>query len=473
MVECGLVQVPGRAGLVRMKVVLTILLMLFHQMALATPPAWYSLSHGAAGAEVEPYFKGISQTYFVSDVKSEQRAQDEACSDAMRDIAKYFGVNIKVESNISIGSINGSKDIRFSEKTEEIAGLKLFGLKPEKTAIEKIGTSHLRGYCLIVLRPSAKKHIDVEIKKNQLLYDQEINNLQKALIEKDLEVAKIYADTLQALPLVSTDDRLPVLLKQLKIARKGILTAAIKLDKRHYNVGDELKFFVSLNKKANLYVLMDTGSDWQIIYPNISHRLALVKDGVIEFPSERMIKDGVIPVVYKEMFNKKVNVHLVATESNLFLSRHSEALGAFEYLPYGGNWEKEIQNCVVSKKCVEQFLPVKISNPLDNIALTLKGDPKWTRPLRRALKRYGVKVVDKGNCVLNLKVGKKAIHSNRLNMMINQLVITADLNIKHKHNKLLRMNRNAVVGVDEDQLRETSMTALAEKVRNALVIADR
>ena len=452
-----------------MKVVFTFILLLCANVALAVPPAWYSLSHGPGGAESEPYFKGVSQTYFISDVKSEQRAQDEACSDAMRDIAKYFGVTVKVETNINISSTNGSKDIKFSEKTAETAGLKLFGLKPEKTKIENIGSSHLRAYCLVVLRPTAKTHIEKEIKRNRVIYDQEIENLQKALIAKEIDIAKIHADTLQALPLLSKDERLPVLLDQLKAARRGVLSVSIKLNKENYNVGDELKLFISLNQAANLYVLMDTGSDWQVIYPNMSHRIPQLKAGVVEFPSDRMINDGVVPVVYKEMSDKNVNIHLVATKNNLLLNRYSEPSGMFDYLAYGGDWEKEIKNCVVSKKCVEQYLPVKISNPLEKISLTLEGDTKWTEPLRRALKHRGIRVVKKGNCRLRLRVGRRQIYSNRLNMKLNQLSITADLNIKDKNDKQLKLNRNNVIGMDESQMREASMSALAEKVRNALV----
>jgi len=456
-----------------MKAALTFILTVISGLAMAAPPVWYSQSNGPAGAELEPYFKGVSQTYFVSDVKSEQRAQDEACSDAMRDIAKYFGVNVQVETNVSIGSVNGSKDIRYSEKRAEQAGLKLFGLKPEKTEIEKLGASHLRGYCLIVLRPEAKAHIQKEIKRNQKIYDQEIESLQNALITKDIDVAKIHADTLQALPLLSKDDRLPPLLKQLQTALKGVLDVSLKLNKKNYNVRDEIKFFVALNQNANIYVLMDTGADWQVVYPNTAHRLPLVKSGIIEMPTERMKDEGVVPVIFKEMFNKKIKIHLIAAKDNLLLDHYSETSGVFDYLSYGGKWENNIKNCVVKKRCVEQIVPVIISNPLKDIIVSLQGDENWVRPLRRQLRKRGVRVGRKGNCRLNLNISSKDIYSQRLNMKLNQLSINAGLEMNNQQIKQITLKRNNVIGMDQSQARETSMSVLAEKVHNALVFVER
>ena len=456
-----------------MKTALTLLLLVFSELAMAAPPIWYSQSNGPAGAELEPYFKGVSQTYFVSDVKSKQRAEDEACSDAMRDIAKYFGVQVQVETNVSIGSVNGSKDIRFSEKRAEQAGLKLFGLKPEKTEIEKLGASHLRAYCLMVLRPKAKAHIQKEIKRNQKIYDKEIESLQNALIAKDIEVAKIHADTLQALPLLSKDDRLPALLKQLETALKGVLSVSLKLNKENYNVRDEIKFFVALNQNANLYVLMDTGADWQVVYPNMAHRLPLVKSGIVEMPTERMKDEGVVPIIFKEMFNKNIKIHLIASKDNLLLDHYSETSGVFDYLSYGGKWESNIKNCVLKKRCIEQIVPVVISNPLADVIVSLQGEESWIRPLRRQLRKRGVRVGKKGNCRLNLSISSKDIYSQRLNMKLNQLSIKADLKIKNQQDKQIKIKRNNVIGMDQSQAKETSMSVLAEKIHNALVFVAR
>jgi hypothetical protein len=469
-VECWLVSVSGGSRLVIKFNCILFFIILISFNAVAQPPEWYGEAYGPAGPKVEPYFTGESHVYLRSDTQAEKNARNESCADAMRSIAKYFGVKVNVETAINTSSTKGKSETSFSQKIKEETGLTLFGLKPEKTKIVDEGKYHIRAYCLLVLIPEAQKRIQFDLERNRKIYAAEIKQLQSALIANELNRAKIHAAALKALPLLSQDDRLPALLSELNNALKGVLIVSMALNKKSFNVGDDVEITISLNQKANVYILMDTGTDWLMVYPNHANRIPMLQAGITELPTARMVNDGVLPLVYEEMSGKNRKLHLIASKkNNLLLENDSESDGQFEFLSYEDGWKQRIRHCISANLCVEQFLSINVADPLENISFSISGKEPWVSSLTQALRQQGMKISINGNVKIKISAQSKTVFSNHLNANLNQLVIIANLNVKNKRQKQLKVKRNSVVGADEYEVRSAAMSKLAEKVRDAFV----
>jgi len=347
----------------------------------AKEPLWI---HNVYPKDNAKYFLGESPRYLTADALVEQKAIKDALNQAYVELSSYFGVNIKSDLKIENTVINNYYvDKNMNQTIETKTNQLIFDVKPYKI-YKKVQGDYFRIYVLLRLDKATevkiKKQIEKEKKEFKKLEDEIITAINNqnffkaknllALLKKK-RVAYMYEDEIKAI-----ENRLNYLLE-------NQLTPSIVLNNNEYLPDETINLEVSLNKKGYLYILYDTGSEIDMIFPN-EYSINNYTAGPITFPN-----DDIEIVAYK---NSKPSIIVIASKERLLLRQYRDDSDGVYIFNSFNKIKKIIDKCQKEGKCVVVKKTFKVVNfKKSKYHLVINANPDLKKDIFSYLKQKGIK----------------------------------------------------------------------------------
>lgn len=336
------------------------------------------------------YFRGSSAWYVSDDYRSSDRSKKDALKNALSDVSGFFGVSVKSKLAIEKRANNTTFYTNFTKNTEIKTNQLILNFKPYKIYKEMSkDEAHFQTHILIRLTPSTVAEIKGAMEEDKKEFKKIIAQITTLINEQNLFQAKTLFQLAQGKRAAYIDDSLAQIKERLLELEFSMLHPIITLNKRRFTPDEEIGIEAALNQPGYLYLLYDTGSNTEMIFPNEYRRKSQVgKKDLIVFPSDEMNI-----IAYEESLGKQAKIIAVASKKYLKLKSMADSTSYGSYIFTDKlRYQKILKQCSQEGDCVIKEMPINISRigSKSKANITIKAETYLKDKIYKALTQAGI-----------------------------------------------------------------------------------